>query len=46
MSIAKKKDIRLQIHVCNALHNREWLRIDNSTKKIKIWKYKIQVVFT
>ena len=25
MPIAKKKGIKLQIHVCNALHNREWL---------------------
>ena len=28
------KGIKLQIHVCNAIHNREWLQVDTTTKKI------------
>ena len=28
--------IELQIHVCNALHNREWLQMDGTIEKI--WK--------
>ena len=30
------EDIKLRIHVCNALHNREWLQMKGITKKI--WK--------
>ena len=36
MPIARKpaKVSKLQIHVCNALYNREWSQIEATTKKI------------
>ena len=30
------KDIKLQIHICNTLHNREWLQMGGTIEKI--WK--------
>ena len=27
-------DIKLQLHVCNDLHDKEWLQMDDSSKKI------------
>ena len=30
------KGIKLQIHVYNALHNRKWLQMEDTTEKI--WK--------
>ena len=29
-------DIELQVHICNALHNREWVQIEDINKRI--WK--------
>ena len=30
------KGIKLQIHICNTLHNREWLQMEDTLEKI--WK--------